>query len=164
MAFSDAFGEHIVIPGQHAVLMLSSSSYLTRLFTLISPHEMLEDPVFHETELADVSPQFAATRVNDCDGGPTYFELPDGRQVVVDDGGPMPQLDGMPAAERIERVPMLGPAQVELDNQGLIDELIDEYNAGLIRGPQPNCSIARPRLEGLLAMFGIAWGSRRPRC
>jgi hypothetical protein len=164
--FAAEFEERITGPGQHALDMLADADYLTRLFTLLSPHEMIEDPLFHETSgLPTVDNNIVATRVTDCDGGPTYYELPDGREIAVDEGGAIPDLEGNPAALRIEQVPMMGPAQVEVDNAEDIDALLDEYNATRLSGPQ-GCSVAKVGFEalfGLFAMFGIAWLNRRPR-
>ena len=166
--FAAEFQDRIAGPGQHARDMLSDADYLTRLFTLLSPHEMIEDPLFHETDgLPTLDNNIAATRVNDCDGGPSYMELPDGRTVALTDGGSMPNLGDNPAAERIEQVPMMGPPQVETNNSGDIDDILDTYNDGRLTGPQAgDCSIGRVNLEGLLALmaiFGIAWGSRGSR-
>ena len=54
--------------GDHAIEMLEGATTLTRLFTLISPHEMTEDPLFHETELGPVDRNFSATITRACDG------------------------------------------------------------------------------------------------
>jgi hypothetical protein len=166
--FAADYDARISGPGQHAVDMLANSTYLTRMFTLLSPHEMIEDPLFHETDsLPTLDNNIGATRVNDCDGGPSYIELPDGRRVALTDGGTMPDLEGNPAALRIEQVPMMGPAQIELDNADSIDALLDEYNDTRLVGPSAEaCSIGRVGAEalfGLLAIFGIAWFNRRPR-
>jgi hypothetical protein len=165
--FAADFEARISGPGQHAIDMLADGTYLTRMFTLLSPHEMIEDPLFHETDaLPTVDNNIGATRVNDCSGGPTYFELPDGRLVAMTDGGTLPQLEGNPAALRIEQVPLMGPAQVELDNAETIDALLDEYNDTRLEGPEADCSVGRIRFEalfGLFAIFGIAWFNRRPR-
>ena len=165
--FAADFSERVIVPGQHALDMLADSPQLTRLFTLLSPHEMIEDPLFHPAEGAPiVDNNFSATRVNDCDGGPTFYELPDGRIVAEDEQFQMPTLDDNPAAERIERIPMMGPPQVELDNAEAIDEVLDGYNDGRNVGPGPGCSIAKVGVEGVLwtlGMFGIAFFQRRRR-
>jgi hypothetical protein len=159
------FQDRLSGPAQHAVDMLADATYLTRMFTLLSPHEMLEDPLFHETDgLPPVDNNVGATRVNDCDGGPSYIELPDGSRVALTDGGTMPELDGNPAALRIEQIPMMGPPQIELDNSDTIDALLDAYNDTQLAGPEAgNCSIGRVGIEalfGLFAIFGIAWFNR----
>jgi hypothetical protein len=166
--FAAEFEERIAGPATHATAMLVDADYLTRLYTLISPHEMLEDPLFHETSsLGDVDTAITATRVNTCDDSPNYMETPDGRTVALEDFGTYPSFDAMPCAERIERVPMMGPAQVETDNAAAIDEIIDAHNQGRVTGPSPfGCSLARLRPEALLtmlALFGLAWTQRSPR-
>jgi hypothetical protein len=163
--FAADFESRIFGPGQHAVDMLASATYLTRLFTLLSPHEMLEDPLFHETDgLSSVDNNIVATRVNDCDGGPGYIELPDGQQIALTDAGLMPDLEGNPAALRIEQIPMMGPPQVEVDNADTIEALLAEYNDTRLVGPEAGiCSIGRIGVEalfGLFALFGIAWFNR----
>ena len=166
--FSADFEDRIAGPGQHAIDMLGSASFLTRLFTLLSPHEMIEDPTFHETDgMSTVSNNMVATRNNDCGNGPSYIELPDGQQIALTDGGTMPDLEGNPAALRIEQVPLTGPPQVEVDNTDMIEQLLAEYNDTRLIGPVGGCSIRRIGFEalfGLFAIFGIAWfnrGSRR---
>ncbi|MFO7561421.1 MAG: DUF2330 domain-containing protein [Enhygromyxa sp.] len=169
--FAAEFEERISGPGEHALEMLSEASYLTRLYTLISPHEMLDDPLFHESSsLGTVDSAITATRVNSCDDGPSYIELATDRgvrQVALEDFATYPDFPAMPSAERIERVPMMGPPQVETDNSAQIDDIIDEYNRDKLVGPSPwSCSIARMRPEALLtmlALFGLAWTQRAPR-
>jgi hypothetical protein len=165
--FAAEFAERITVPGQHAIDMLGDSTQLTRLYTVLSPHEMIEDPTFHVTDaLPDVDSNINATRFNDCEGGPSYFELPDGRTVALSDSGTIPMLDGNPAALRIERIPMMGPAQVEVDNEALIDAALDEWNASQLDGPGPGCTIeglGARELFAMLGIFGIAWFNRRKR-
>src|SRR5690606_23163035 len=65
--FASEFEERISRPGKHAIDMLAEATYLTRLYTLISPHEMIEDPLFHETtSLGTVDSAITASRVNSC--------------------------------------------------------------------------------------------------
>jgi hypothetical protein len=165
--FAAEFAERITVPGQHAIDMLEDATQLTRMFTLISPHEMIEDPTFHVVDsLPSVDNNIIATRFNDCDGGASYIELPDGSTVALTDGGTMPDLEGNPAALRIEQIPMTGPAQVELDNAALLDGLLDAWNDEQIDGPGPGCAIQGFGARELLAMlgiFGIAWFNRRKR-
>jgi hypothetical protein len=107
-----------------------------------------------------------ATQTIDCDGGPTVYALPDGRSIAVTDAGTMPDLD-MPAAERIEQIPMMGPPQIVADNSADIDAAIEAYNDTRLVGPGPNCAVRgfdrRGAFEGVLTMvtvFGIAWMHR----
>jgi hypothetical protein len=165
--FAAELAERITVPGQHAVDMLEDATQLTRLFTLISPHEMIEDPTFHVVDsLPSVDNNLNATRFTDCDGAVSHFVLPDGRTVAVTDGGTMPDLEGNPAALRIERIPMTGPAQVEVDNAALIDGLLDAWNDKQIDGPGPGCAFDGfgPReLFAMFGIFGIVWLNRRKR-
>ena len=168
--FAADFAERISIPGEHAVDMLADASQLTRLFTLLSPHEMIEDPLFHPVSgLSPVDSNISATRFNHCSNAPSYFELEDGTQVAVDDSGTMPDVEDNPAAATIERVPASGPPQVETDNRDQITKVLDNYNRGRLVGPSGDlCSVGRDRnsSEGLLALlgiFGIAFASRRRR-
>jgi hypothetical protein len=160
VAFAAAFEERIVQPGQHALDMLADADYLTRLYTVISPHEMIEDPLFHENgELDNVGSGVSSNRVVDCEGGPTYIEMPDGRDIALANNGGMPGLD-LPAAERIEQIPLMGPPQIEVDNGPDITAAIDAWNDSQLVGPEPNCSVRRAPVEGMfgmLALFGIAW-------
>jgi hypothetical protein len=165
--FAAEFDERISGPAQHALAMLEDASQLTRLFTLLSPHEMIEDPLFHEADsLPSVDNLITVTRANDCEGGPSYYDLPDGRRVALTDQGFMPELEGNPAALRIEQVPMMGPPQVEVDNGPTIDALLKAWNDQQLDGPEPGCAIGRfglPHLLGTLGLFGLAWVGRSRR-
>src|SRR5690606_21668273 len=155
--------DRTIVPGRHALDMRTDAEYLTRLYTVISPQEMIEDPLPHETDgLGTLDSTISATRINDCDGAPTVVELPDGRSVALTDTNSMPELE-LPAAERIERVPMMGPPQVEVDNGPDIDAAIAAWNDTRLVGPGPSCSVRQARAEGvftILAVFGIAWFHR----
>jgi hypothetical protein len=162
--FAAAFAERIADPGQHALEMLGSSAYLTRLFTLLSPHEMTEDPTFHDTDsLPEVDNSVTATRTLACEGN-DWIELEDGRKIALTDGSVYPVIEGLPAVERIEQVPAMGPVQVVTDNRDAIDELLADWNDSKLQGPQAwNCSITALRPEALLtmiALFGIAGFTR----
>jgi hypothetical protein len=162
--FATDFAERISTPGQHAIDMLEDADYLTRLFTLLSPHEMTEDPTFHETDsLPPVSNTVTATRTLACEGN-DWIDLEDGRRVALTEGSQYPQIEGMPALERTERIPAMGAPQVETDNAATIDELLAAWNHDQLAGPEPwNCSIASLRPEALLtmlALFGVAGMTR----
>jgi hypothetical protein len=165
--FAAELEERIFVPGEHAIDMLVDATYMTRMFTMISPHEMIEDPTFHETAMLDtVDNNITATRVLACEDEPDYMEFADGRRIAFE-SGLYPDFADMPSAQRIERIPMVGPAQVETDNTVEIDAIIDAHNEDSIVGPSPwNCSIARLRPEPMLmmfALFGLAWFQRAPR-
>ncbi|NVB38439.1 DUF2330 domain-containing protein [Pseudenhygromyxa sp. WMMC2535] len=166
--FAAEFAERITIPADHALEMLDDASYLTRLFSLISPHEMLEDPVFHEVaDLPEVSSSITATRVFACDDSSDWFELDEHPDMALDALGGWPSFEDMPAARRVERVPTMGPPQVEVDNDAGIDDILDSWNHSRLTGPSPwNCATVGLRPEGVLTMlmiFGIAGLQRRRR-
>ena len=81
--------------------------------------------------------------------------------------GLYPSFDQMPGAERVEQVPMVGPAQSAAANTEAIDAQIEDHNHDQLVGPSPwNCATARRRPEPVLAMlalFGLAWLHRAPR-
>lgn len=165
----------IIAPGQHGLDMLEGSFYVTRLYTRLSPHEMTEDPLFHETEGLDkVSASNRAYRRFDCKTEQRSIGLPDDRELLLLDNWDLPHLPDNPAALRIERIPMTGPPTIEVDNGPLIDELFAAYHEPLLVGPTTGnykyeCSSTRVGFETVFtffAIFGIAWfnrGSRRQR-
>ncbi len=162
--FATDFAERISTPGQHALDMLATSTYLTRLFTLLSPHEMTEDPTFHETDsLPLVDSSMSATRTIACEGN-DWVDLADGRRVALTKAAIYPNIEGMPAVEQVEQIPAMGPPQVVTDNTATIDELLAEWNDSQLEGPTPwNCSLTTLRPEALLtmiALFGVAWFQR----
>lgn len=159
--FAARFEELLVAPGEHAVELLDGNPYLTRLFTTISPAEMIEDPLFHETDgLPEVSNQFSATMVSDCDG-PTHIELADGRRIQLDDDGVAPTFDTMPAAEATEELPPLaGPPIVLADHREAIDDELDAWNAAHGDGDGCGCRVAKLRLDGMMLVVLLALGMR----
>ncbi len=167
VGFASDFAERISTPGEHASDMLADATTLTRLFTLISPHEMTEDPLFHENpDLPPVSASYSATRTFACEGN-DWIDLPDGRRIALTDAGTWPNLEDMPMVERVEQVPAMGAPQVTSNERDAIDELLDDHNQGALVGPQPGCAISGLNPEALLALstlFGLAWlhrGRRR---
>ncbi|MCB9717945.1 MAG: DUF2330 domain-containing protein [Myxococcales bacterium] len=129
-SFAAAFDERIVAPLQHGQELLSTWPYATRLFTRMSPHEMIGDPTFEEVEgLPDVASRHGARRDEQCCGA--IMRLPGGRGVTIDSGWQWPTFPAqMPWAERIEEFAPGGGAPVVLvDNGAQIDELLDAWNA-----------------------------------
>ena len=128
-AFSQAFRERIVDPLDHARELLEMWPYVTRLYTRISPHEMLSDPMFGETpNLPDVAHRHGAERNDDCCR--VTMRLPGGREVLMPTRSTWPQLPAeMPWAERIEEFQPVGPPVTMVDNTALIDTLLAAHNA-----------------------------------
>ena len=125
-AFEADFRERIYDPMVHAVDVLATWPYVTRLYTRISPHEMLADPFFEEVpDLGDVPNRLGAQRISRCCD--TTVRLPGGREIVLV-GGIWPQWsDEMPWAERIEEYQPAGPPATMVDNTELIDALVHRH-------------------------------------
>jgi hypothetical protein len=130
-AFARDFDARIVEPAEHADQLLANSSFLTRLFTTISPHEMTADPAFVELPedhgLGNVTTGMSATDRNVC-GGQTVLSFPGGREAVHE----IPALpafgDGMPWAERVEGFTADGTRTPIADNANAIDRELLAWN------------------------------------
>jgi MYXO-CTERM domain-containing protein len=121
-AFAAALAERIIEPGLHAVDLIEAWPHLTRLHTTMSPVEMTIDPTFHtNADLPDVEATVASACQVLC-GGDEVYQVDVGAmdaQVCVPSSEQWPDFD-MPAALRIEQVPMMGPPQVVADNEEAI--------------------------------------------
>jgi MYXO-CTERM domain-containing protein len=128
--FGAAIDERVVQPGLHAAELLNTWSYVTRMFTTISPNEMLIDPIFHtNVDLPNVSNVQIGTRELLCDGG-AVFTLPDGREVFMPNPNDWPDVGGaeMPWEEDVEQAAMVGPNQNLSDQTPLINQLLAAWN------------------------------------
>lgn len=125
VAFAADFHELVVAPMQGAAEIVATWPYVTRLYTRISPHEMVTDPVFMlRDDLGDVDRRYGAEQEDECCG--SFLRLPGGRQIALT---PAPQWGtAMPAAERIEEVSARGDFITLVNHTGLIDELIATHN------------------------------------
>jgi len=125
--FAVAFQERIVVPGRRASELLARYPYLTRLYTMISPIEMTEDPTFHErADLPPVAAQRVATRWVTPQIG---FEVSEGRMVALTDTGAWPEFTSqMPWVERVEDIPPSGAPITVVNNKSLIDLLVEDHN------------------------------------
>ena len=143
MAFADALQAEIVQPLVDAQALADRHSYLTRLYTAISPEEMTEDPIFRfNMDLGDVPNSHDVEIEAICNGegpaGATYrLTLPDGRILFVEPGDPghpesdgQPTPDDMPASGRASQQSEAGPGSPLYDNGDDIDTIIErEYGA-----------------------------------
>lgn len=129
--FAAAFVERIIAPMDHARGLLETWPYLTRMYTRISPYEMISDPTFVEqTGLPDEPNRLGAQRDFDCCG--TAVRLPGGRVVELEDSGTWPSWgEDMPWAERIEETQPAGPPATIADRTADIDALLDAHNAAI---------------------------------
>ncbi|MCH9683749.1 MAG: DUF2330 domain-containing protein [Deltaproteobacteria bacterium] len=127
--FADAFDERIAGPGEHAQELLSQWSYVTRMYTTISPHEMTEDPIFHARgDLDDVVNNRLGNSLLRCSGD-TLFTLPDGREVFIPAGSGWPEFPNeMPWEEEVAEMATSGAPMVLSNRTAEIDELLAAYN------------------------------------
>ncbi|MGB1015790.1 MAG: hypothetical protein ACPG4T_16755, partial [Nannocystaceae bacterium] len=128
--FADAYETRIIDPGKRANELLDTWPYLSRLYTTISPGEMTEDPTFHQNpSLDDVSNILTANRYLTCDGD-RVMNVPPGREIFVPEGQPWPSFgDEMPYTHEVQTVALEGAPQVLVDNDPIIVDLIDKWNA-----------------------------------
>jgi MYXO-CTERM domain-containing protein len=176
-AFAAALGERIIEPGVRAIALLDANPYLTRMYTTISPHEMLADPMFRANPtLANVPASRIASRTDHCDGS-TTVRLPDGREVYFPPGQPVvwPDFqDTMPWEEDVDQEGTAeGAPLINLvDNTDRINELLDEWNNAR-RGEASSageggcgCSVGGDPLRGIalgLVALGLLGLVRRRR-
>ncbi len=167
--FAEALDERIVQPGKHAVEILNTWPSLTRLLTIMSPHEMTADPEFvQNADLPEVLPSHTATQMIPCEGS-DKFVFTDGRELLLQLNNNFPEFEDMPYAERVEVMTPAGAPQVEVDNKSTIDDLIDASNKNFDydNGSGIKCAL-RPAggLGGGLTLsfvFAFAWRGRRRR-
>lgn len=129
-AFQDRYREYIRAPMNHALDLLDTWPYLTRLYTRMSPNEMTVDPMFAEVEGLGVVPHILGARQNNgcCD---TRVELPNGDDIVIGDGAWPQWGPDMPYAAVIQEYQPAGPPSIEQDNRPAIASIISAHNAAI---------------------------------
>ena len=129
-AFANDFDVRVVEPGQRALSLLQSKPYVTRMYTTISPHEMMADPEFTENpNLPGVPAMRMAEKLRRCDGHAEYT-LPDGRVVFVPNDGAWPDFpQEMPWEEEVDQMAMAGAPQILVTNTAQIDQSLADWNA-----------------------------------
>ncbi|MCA9643915.1 MAG: DUF2330 domain-containing protein, partial [Myxococcales bacterium] len=128
-AFADDLEERVIAPAEHAVNVLIDSTYLTRLYTRISPVEMTEDPMFVEREdYNQVSANLTATSRTLCNGD-TALYTPDGQQINTGGLVSAPFFPGMPFASRVVEYTDDGTETVLVDNRASIQNQLADYNS-----------------------------------
>ncbi len=127
--FAAAYDDRIIAPGMHALDLLETWPYVTRLYTTISPGEMTEDPMFAQNpDLPEVASQRVATRVTLCNDDRVVV-LPDGREVYVPGGEDWPEFPGeMPWEAEVQTVALKGAPMTLVDNNEIIDQKLAEWN------------------------------------
>src|SRR5262249_41057680 len=112
----------IIEPGRSASAAVAASSYLTALYTIISPEEMKEDPTFNERSDLDaaVSNNHLAALDVTCDGD-RIISLPQGYAINLFGSTTWPKMPtDMPWAERIYTVGATGDPVTLADNHDAI--------------------------------------------
>jgi MYXO-CTERM domain-containing protein len=101
-AFAAELADRIVTPAKHASDMLNQASYLTRLFTTISPGEMTEDPEFQTggQGMPPVSASLTANQVFDCVSN-SQVAFSAHQPLRLGRSQSWPRISGMPAAESV---------------------------------------------------------------
>ena len=165
VALAEEVESQIIEPGRHARELLLGHDVLTRLYTTISPHEMTEDPLFHRNpDLAEVTNLHIAIQGIHCDPSEAdWLTLDDGRAIAQDDGQ-QEVLDALPAARRVERMPMAGAPQILADHDEDIAASLDAFNAQFEEGDGCSCRTTRVPWPGVVFMGAIlivAWPRRR---
>jgi MYXO-CTERM domain-containing protein len=129
VAFGEKLDERILEPARNANLILGEHSYLTRLYTTISPYEMTEDPLFSENpDLEDVPAQRMAQADVDCDDS-TIWTLPGGMQVYSPNMD-FPDFPGEdPWAMTVEQGTTIGALQPVADMCPQIITSIETHNS-----------------------------------
>ena len=135
-AFAQALSERVVEPGMNAVDLLDTWPTLTRLHTTMSPGEMSVDPIFHPNPDLGVldNPTVETRKQVLCGASDAVYHVGLGGEdypVCVPGAGAFPAFADMPAALRVEQIPMMGPPQVTTDNLAAIDAAYMSYDEGV---------------------------------
>jgi hypothetical protein len=119
----------VIEPGMHANDLLDTWPYLTRMYTTISPAEMMEDPIFHiNMDLGDIGEVQNLQRFVFCNGD-AVGALPDGREVYIPGGSPWPDIPGeMWWVEEVQTIALKGSPMTLVNNTAAIDAVLAEWN------------------------------------
>lgn len=160
-AIVDAIDENILAPDRRAQDLMTRRDYFTRLYTLLDPDEMTQDPQFaYRRDLEDVSNVHEAKMIQYCGLGGTPGSA--GIQVVLEDGRSIyydswndpdtTVIDAMPAAERVEQ---LYEDRVVRDNSNDIADLLGQHNSLYGSGCDCDASTEREATAMSLAAVGL---------
>ena len=128
--FAAALLSRVIEPGVHAEQLIKTWPYLTRMYTTISPAEMLADPIFHiNPDLADVESLRVAQNYQLCNGD-SVVTVPDGREFYIPGGGPWPAIPGEEwYAEEVQTVAIKGAPMTLVNNTAGITKKLTEWNS-----------------------------------
>lgn len=148
-AFAGDLDERVIAPARHAVNVLIDSTFLTRLYTRISPVEMTEDPMFVERDdYTVVTNNLNAVTRTLCSADVALY-TPQGQEVHLGQSLQTPFFAGMPFASRVVEYGDDGSETVLVDNRASIANQLEDYNANNEFDPssQPGMS-SRSASEG----------------
>ena len=136
--FAAGLLDRVIEPGLRGKELIETWPYLTRMYTTISPNEMLADPIFHiNPDLAEVEKDRVASPFVLCNGD-SVVTLPDGREFYIPAFGPWPEIPGEAwYAEEVQTVGLKGAPMTIVNNTAAIDKKLAEWNLahGWPRGP-----------------------------
>jgi MYXO-CTERM domain-containing protein len=134
-AFLAALAERIIEPAMHAADLIETWPKLTRLSTIMSPHEMTLDPIFHTNDsLPDVDrADVRTTEQVLCGGDRLYHVEVEGEDtpVCVPEYESYPDWVDMPKSLWSGQVPMVGGPQIIDDNREEIEAAYQQYQSGV---------------------------------
>lgn len=128
-AYVAALEELVIAPMQMTQDLFDDADYMTRLFTTMSPDEMLVDPEFlFNPDLDPVDNRHTRERVISCDAeGNQSWAMDFDGTVVEGEGSTWPlEIGDLPANFRILQLSTSGPGEVVMDQTDEIDEMVDE--------------------------------------
>ncbi len=127
--FSAALLDRVITPGMHADELLATWPYLTRMYTTISPAEMMEDPIFHQNpDLPEVPNLLTAQNYILCNGD-GVVTIPDGREFYIPGAAPWPAIPGEEwFAEEVQTVALKGAPMTLVNNTAAINQKLSEWN------------------------------------
>ena len=127
--FAAGMLERVIEPGMHGEDLIKTWPYLTRMYTTISPNEMMEDPIFHvNSSLPDVPALRTAQNYVLCNGD-SVVTLPGGDEFYIPGGGPWPTIPGEEWwAGEIQTVAIKGAPMTIVNNTAAISKKRVEWN------------------------------------
>ena len=123
--FAAALLDRVIDPGMHAVDLLDTWPYLTRMYTLISPNEMMEDPIFHLNPDLDDVPQIRTANNYVLCNNDSVTTLPDGREVYVPGGFTWPDIPNEEWwEEEVQSIALKGAPMTLVNNTAAINKVL----------------------------------------
>ena len=164
---ADELNERIVEPTRVAGATFTDHSYLTRLFSTLSPDEMTKDPVFSfNPDLPDVSNEHVAEITYFCDqvSDPNVLNTP--ATLVTEAGYVIHYPDGveesteedlgsLPASASIETLREQGDPEIVRDNTGRISDALPRESGGC------NAGGGAGFIGSLLGLMGFVFTRRK---